>query len=239
RLLRALQSVHRHRIVGSRALLPGVGRVTLRDPRAGREWDEEAPAVALSLDEARLLALRALRETGATLAEAAALGNFLQDHVAPSLVFDGALTESRRQEAAARIDPLMVRIPKGKVLVRRGESVDPDTARVLSGYLQAGSSWYSVQGILGSVLFMVLPLFLVPLFGTMVRWDVPLLVFCVISNLTSIFCVTGYRKRTALIKAGLVLGGVNGAAVLALRGLPGQAAPAADVIFQIACGFGG
>src|SRR5437867_3756247 len=326
RLLRALQSVHRHRIVGSRAWLAGVGRVTLRDPRAGREWDEEAPAVALSLDEARLLALRALRETGATLAEAAALGNFLQDHVAPSLVFDGALTESRRQEAAARIDPLMVRIPKGKVLVRRGESVDPDTARVLSGYLQAGSSWYSVQGILGSVLFMVLPLFLmsryvalqqraqrrehhlfslmvlvtvialvidrgflwlfdhvvdslnvepyanpafyrfmvpvaagamlmtllagpragmaytlfhVPLFGTMVRWDVPLLVFCVISNLTSIFCVTGYRKRTALIKAGLVLGGVNGAAVLALRGLPGQAAPAADVIFQIACGFGG
>ncbi len=326
RLLRALQSAHLHRIVGSRALLPGTGRVTLRDPRAGREWDEEAPASALSLDEARLLAVRALRESGAAPAEAAALGSFLQDRVAPSLVFDGALTESRRQEAAARIEPLIVRIPKGKVLVRRGESVGPDTARVLSGYLQAGSSWNSIQGILGSVLFLVLPLVLmsryvallqraqrreqhlfslmvlvtaialvvdrgflwlfdhvvdslnaepyanpafyrfmipvaagailmtllaglrvgmaytlfhVPLFGTLVGWDVPLLVFCVISNLAAVFCVTGYRRRTALIKAGLALGAVNAAAVLALRGLPGQAAPAADLIVQMSCGFGG
>ncbi|OLC56487.1 MAG: hypothetical protein AUH92_00200 [Acidobacteria bacterium 13_1_40CM_4_69_4] len=313
-LVRALQSAYRHRIVGSRVLLPGAGRVTLRDPRAGREWDEEAPASALSLDEARLLALRALRASGARPAEVDALGGFLQDLVAPTMVFDGALTESRRQEAATRIEPLIVRIPKGKVLVRRGESVGPDTARTLSGYLESGSSWYSVQGILGGVLFLVLPLFLMsryvapqqrtqrrehhlfslmvlvtvialvvdrgflwlfdhvvdslsvppyatpafyrfmvpvaagamlmtllagPLFGTMVRWDVPLLIFCVISNLTAIFGVTGYRKRTALIKAGLVLGAVNAAAVLALRGLPGQAAPASDLVFQMACGFGG
>ena len=100
-------------------LLPASGRVTVRDARAGHEWDEDTRDRTLSLDEARRRALLALRETGASPREVESLGPFLQDLITPSMVFDGALSESRRQEAEGRVEPLIVRIPKGKLLVRQ------------------------------------------------------------------------------------------------------------------------
>src|SRR6185503_4391101 len=107
-------------------------RVTLRDPRSPREWDEEAPAGALSLDEARQMGLAALRAAGATPSDLRAAGAYLQDLVAPNLVFNGALTEARRLEAAERVEPLVVRIPKGKILLRRGEIVGEAAARTVA-----------------------------------------------------------------------------------------------------------
>ena len=326
RLGQALRSVYSRRIVGSRALLPDAGRLTMRDPRAAREWDEEAPASALSLDEARHLALAALRAAGASPQEVHGAGVLLQGLVTPNMVFNGALSESRRQEAAERIEPLVVRIPKGKVLIRRGEVVGEDAARTLSGYVRAGAAQRGGKALLGSVLFMALLLFFmsryvdsyqrthrrerhllallvlvtvfalavdrgflwlfdhmvvslsaepysnpvlyhfmvpvaagamlitllagsrvaaaytlfhVPLFGMMVRWEVPLLLYCLISNLAVIHGIDGYRRRTAPIQAGLILGAINAAAILALQGLPGAPAPASHLAFQMACGFGG
>jgi putative nucleotidyltransferase with HDIG domain len=326
RLEQALRAVYSRRIVGSRTLLPASGRVTLRDPRASREWDEDAPAAALSLDEARLLVLSALRHAGSRPQEVRSAGSFLQDLVTPNMVFNGALTEKRRQEAAERIEPLIVRIPKGKVLLRRGEVVGEDAARTLAGYVRAATAQRSGRALLGSALFMALLLFFmsryvdlyqrthrrehhlfsllvlvtvfalavdrgflwlfdhvvvslnvepysnpafyrfivpmaagamlitllvgprvaaaytlfhVPLFGMMVRWEVPLLLYCLIGNLAVIHGVGGYRRRTAPIKAGLALGAINAAAILALQGLPGAPPPASHLAFQMACGFGG
>jgi len=326
RLEQALRAVYARRIVGSRALLPSAGRVTLRDTRAAREWDEEAPAAALSLDEARQLALAALRAAGAGPRQLRVAGAFLQGLVTPNMVFNGALTESRRLEASERIEPLVVRIPKGKVLLRRGEVVGEGAARTLAGYVHAGAAQKSFKALLGSVLFVGLlllfmsryvdshrrthrlerhlfallalvsvfalavdrgflwlfdrmvvslraepysnpalyrymvpmaagamlitllagsrvaaayTLFHVPLFGMMVRWDVPLLLYCLISNLAVIHGISGYRRRTAPIQAGLMLGAINAAAILALQGLPGTPAPVSHVVFQMACGFGG
>ncbi|MBI1950520.1 MAG: HDIG domain-containing protein [Acidobacteria bacterium] len=326
RLEQALRAVYARRIVGSRALLPAAGRVTLRDTHAAREWDEEAPAAALSLEEARRLALAALRAAGAGRQEMRAAGVFLQDLVTPNMVFNGTLTESRRLEASARIEPLVVRIPKGKVLLRRGEVVGEGAARTLAGYVHAGAGQRSFRVLLGSVLFVGLlllfmsryvdshrrahrreghlfallvlvtvfalavdrgflwlfdrmvvslraepysnpalyrymvpmaagamlitllagsrvaaayTLFHVPLFGMMVRWEVPLLLYCLISNLAVIHGISGYRRRTAPIQAGLMLGAINAAAILALQGLPGAPARASHIVFEMACGFGG
>ncbi|MBI4169943.1 MAG: hypothetical protein HY510_08405, partial [Acidobacteria bacterium] len=123
RLAGVLRDILRQRLVGSKALLPRAGGpLVLRDVRAGREWKEEAPVGVISLDEARLQAREALRATAAAR-ERAAAWPILQDLIGPNLVFDGALTEARRQEAASRVEPLIVRIPKGKVLLRRGEVV--------------------------------------------------------------------------------------------------------------------
>ncbi|HEV8699932.1 MAG TPA: HDIG domain-containing protein [Candidatus Polarisedimenticolia bacterium] len=327
RLEQALRQAYARRIVGSRALLPVAGRVTLRDPRVPREWDEVAPAAALSLDEARQMALSALREAGATPQDLRAVGGFLQDLVIPNMVFNGALTEARRLEAAERIEPLVVRIPKGKVLLRRGEIVGEDAARTLAGYARAGEAMTGGRALLGSVLLLALilwfmhryvaahetmrrrerhlfallvlvtvfalaidrgflwlfdhvvvtlsrepysnpalyrfmapvaagamlvtllsgsrvgfayTLFHVPLFGMMVRWEASLVLFCLISNLAAVHCISGYRRRTAPIKAGLMLGAVNAAAILALQALPGTpAAPLSHLAFQMSCGLGG
>jgi hypothetical protein len=326
RVVRVLREVYRHRVVGSRALLPRAGRVSVRDTRTGEEWKEEPLRDVLSLDEARRLAVRALRDAGTAAPEQAALGLFVTELIAPSLSFNGALTETRRQEAAARIEPLITRIPKGKVLLRRGEVVSQGTARILRAFNEARAAGASGRVILGNVLLMALllffmaryvffyqrsyrrerhlfalmvvvtvlgllidrgflwlyehlvdsfqgqpyanpafyrymvpmaagamlitllvnprvgmayALFYVPLFGMMMEWDLHLLLFCLVSNLAGIYGVTTYRQRTALVKAGVVLGGVNGVAVLALQNLAGPAAPASHLLFQAFCGLAG
>ena len=326
RFLRALRTVYERRIVGSLSLVPAAGRLTLRDARAGREWDEETPGQALPLDEARRMALLALRDAGATPREIDALGPLLQDLVTPNMVFDGALTEARRQDAETRVEPLIVRIPERKILLRRGEVASEGAARILQAYVREGSARRSPGRIVGTVLllgllvlfmlryvafyrktqrherhlfalmvlvtvialtvdrgflwlfdhlvdsfrvdpyanpalyrFMVplatgamlitllvgprvgvaFTLFYLPLLGMMIGFDLPLLVYGLIGNLAAVYGVTGYRKRTAPIKAGLVLGAVNTAAVLALLALPGTLPPVSHLVFQMTCGFAG
>jgi putative nucleotidyltransferase with HDIG domain len=327
RLEQVLRQVYARRIVGSRALLPAEGRVTLRDPRSPREWDEESPAGALSLDEARQMAVTALRETGAPPPEVRAVGGFLQDLVSPNMVFNGALSEARRLEAAERVEPLVVRIPKGKILLRRGEIVAEGAARTLAGYVGAGKAMTDPRALLASVLLVALilwfmhryvvaheathrrerhlfallvlvtvfalvidrgflwlfdhvvvtlsrepysnpslyrymaplaagamlitllsgsrvgfaySLFHAPLFGMMVRWEGSLALFCLMTNLAAVHCISGYRRRTAPIKAGLMLGAVNAAVIFALQAVPGTpAAPMSHLVFQMTCGLGG
>ncbi len=326
RFLQALRSAYQRRIVGSLTLLPTSGRVTVRDARGGREWDEDAKEQALSLDEARRDAILSLREAGGTPREVDALGPFLQDLVTPSMVLNGALTEVRRQEAEARIEPLLVRIPKGKVLLRRGEVVGEAVVRTLQAYAGAGAMRRSPLATAGTVLLLgllvlfmlryvdfhrktqrhdrrlfallvlitvialmvdrgflwlfdhlvdslgmeayaspglyrfMLPLaagamlvtllvgprvgvaytlFYLPLFGMMIDFDLPLLLYALIGNLAAVYGVTGYRKRTAPIKAGLVLGAINAISVLSLLGLAGSPPPFSLLLFQMVCGFCG
>lgn len=326
RFLEALRSAYQHRIVGSLTLMPSSGRVTLRDARVGREWDEPTPAQALALDEARCLTLASLRDAGGTPAEIEILGPFLLDLVTPNMIYDGALTEARRLEAEARVEPLIVRIPEGKILLRRGEVASESAARLLRAYAEEGAARRSPGRTIGAVLvlgllavfmlryvafhrktgrrerqlfalmvlttvialavdrgflwlfdhlvdsFRVEPyanpalyrfmvplatgamlitllvgprvgvaytLFYLPLLGMMIGFDVPLLLYGLIGNLAAVYGVTGYRKRTAPIKAGLVLGAINAVAALALLALPGAPPPLSHLLFQIACGFAG
>ena len=327
RLGHALRQTLRHRVVGSRAiLLAQSGRVALRDTRTGREWKEQSLGEILSLDEARQLGLRSLREAGSGSSEAQAMGPLLSDLIAPNLILNGALTEARRVEAEARIEPLIVRIPKGKVLIRRGDLVSEETARTLQSFNRAREASASGRVILGNLLLLSLLLFFmsryvfmyqtsyrrerrlfalmivimvlgltldrgfewlfgnlvdnfqmqpyanpayyramipvatgsmlitllmnprvgmayalfsVPLFGMLMDWDLALLLFCLLSNLAGIYGISAYRQRTALIRAGIVLGVVNAVAVLGLQSIVGQQVPGSHLLFQMFCGFAG
>jgi putative nucleotidyltransferase with HDIG domain len=326
RLQAALAEIYRHRVIGSRTLLPRSGRVIVQDPRSGREWQEEPPNASASLEEARASAIGHLREAGATAAEAAALAPLLSDLITPNLTFNDALTGAMREQAAARVDPLIVRVPKGKVLVRRGETVSEDMIRTLAAYNRARDVLASGTVILGNLLLLSLLLFFmsryvffyqkssarerhlfalmvvvmilgltvdrgfqwlfdnlvdsfrvepyanpgfyrfmvpmaagamlvtllvnprvgmayalfnVPLVGMLMEWQLPLLLFCLLSNLAGIYGITAYRQRTALIRAGVLLGGVNAVAVLALQSVMGPESPASHLAFQMFCGFAG
>ncbi len=326
RLDRALAAAYERRIIGSRSTLPGSGRLTLRDSGTGAEAKLERVANLMSLDQARRLALERLSVTGASPAEREALGPFLTDLVAPTLIYNSALTEVRRQEAAARIEPLIVRISKGKVLLRAGEVVTEEAARTLRAFNDARDPGARGRVLLANLLFMGLllffmsryvffyqksyknerhlfalmvvvmvlglaidrgfvwiyehvvgnlkvepyadpafyrsmmpvavgamlitllsnarvgmayALFYVPLFGMMTGWDLPLALFCLISNLAGIYGITTYHQRTALIKAGTVVGAVNAVVVLALLVVSGRIAPLSLVGFQMLCGFAG
>src|SRR5712692_5989462 len=99
RLDRALGEVFRHHVGGGKSILPRSGRGTLRDTVSGREWKVERLEDLLPLDQARRVALGALREAGAGPTQRAALEPLIADLVAPNLVANNALTEARRQEA--------------------------------------------------------------------------------------------------------------------------------------------
>jgi putative nucleotidyltransferase with HDIG domain len=86
---------------------------------------------------------------------------------------------------------------------------------------------------------MAYALFNVPLVGMLMEWHLPLLLFCLLSNLAGIYGITAYRQRTALIKAGLVLGVVNAVAVLALQSVVGPEVSTSHLLFQMFCGFAG
>ncbi|HXH28205.1 MAG TPA: HDIG domain-containing protein, partial [Candidatus Polarisedimenticolia bacterium] len=86
---------------------------------------------------------------------------------------------------------------------------------------------------------MAYALFYVPLFGMMMEWDLPLLLFCLVSNLAAIYGISTYRRRSALILSGLVLGGINAVAVLALQSVIGGNAPLSHLLFQMFCGLVG
>jgi putative nucleotidyltransferase with HDIG domain len=319
-----LREVYRRRIVGSRTLLPGPERVTLRDTGTGREWKADQLEDVLSLDEARRLALETARSIGSPSREIAALGPLLTDLVSPDLAFNGALTEARRQEAAARVEPLIVRVPRGKVLLRAGEVVTEEAVRTLLAFNRARAAGSPAKVLLANLLFMglllffmsryvllyqqsytrqqhlfalmvvvtvlslsidqgfvwlydrvgdtlmvglrpeaslhlammpvavgailitlliqarvgmVYALFYLPLFGMMTGWDLPLLLFGLISNLAAIYGITTYHQRTALIKAGIVLGAINALAVLAILSAAGRTGPAAQLLAQMLSGF--
>ncbi|HEU4400537.1 MAG TPA: HDIG domain-containing protein [Candidatus Polarisedimenticolia bacterium] len=326
RLSGVLRVVLRQRVIASRALLEGTGPVTLRDVRSGAETRDDPFAVVVPLDEARHGALAMLREAGAPQPEQSALGPLLSDLVTPNVAPNSALTETRRQEAAGRIRPLIVRVVKGTLMLRRGEVVSEAAARTLSAFNRAREAAASGRSLLGNLLFMLLLLFFmaryvffyqksyrkerhlfallvvvtvvglfldrgflwlyehlvvtfkvspyadpsfyrtmvpmaagamlvtllvnprvgmayvlfyVPLFGMMMEWNLELLLFCLVSNLAGIYGVTTYRQRTALIKAGLALGGANGVSVMALQSVVGASLPATHLLFQILCGFAG
>ena len=87
------------------------------------------------------------------------LAPFLADLITPNLILNGALTEARREEAGARIEPLIVRIPKGKVILRSGEVVNEDAARTLEGFHAARRQGRSVRVLLGNLLFTAILVF--------------------------------------------------------------------------------
>src|SRR5262249_15216619 len=84
---------------------------------------------------------------------------------------------------------------------------------------------------------MTFALFSVPLCGVLAEWDLPFALFSLLSNLAGIYGLTAYRQRTALIKSGLVIGGVNALAALTLQAIAIR--PASHLFLRMTAGFCG
>ncbi len=52
--------------------------------------------------------------------------------ISPNLVYDEALTEQRKKEETERIYPVIMKIPKGKIILRKGDKVTPEVLEMLS-----------------------------------------------------------------------------------------------------------
>ncbi len=68
----------------------------------------------------------------------------------PNVIEDRGETLARRLKAAATVQPVSVRLPRGRVLVRRGDEVTPQTARLLQVLAAGRRTTFSGLSILGA-----------------------------------------------------------------------------------------
>ena len=154
RILRTGADLYRAGVVDNRELL-AQGRdrgIQLRDVRTGRELrrkdleevveygSQTKNAVARRLGDSSLKG-RALTEVSAFLAAA----------LRPNLTYDVTETSRRRDEAARSVETVLARIPRGKVIVRKGDEISPKAAEWIAAVRASAadpSSWVKVTGIL-------------------------------------------------------------------------------------------
>ncbi len=153
RLLQAGADLYRAGVVDNRELLSDSHDrgIVLRDTRSGRELrrkdlsdvveygSQTKNAVAKRL-AAGPLAGRALTEVSA----------FLAAGLRPNLTYDATETLRRRQEAARSVETVLTRIPRGKVIVRKGDEISPKAAEWIAAVRASAadpSSWVKVMGI--------------------------------------------------------------------------------------------
>jgi hypothetical protein len=121
-----------------------------------------------------------------------------------------------------------------------------DTARRFP-YNDPHSYFYGIPVAAGAMLVtllanarisMVYSTFFSVLFGMLMRWEFGLMLYSLISHLAAIYGVTHYRQRTALIRAGMLVGLVNACAAFAL-GTVGEHAAQDRLLFDALCALAG
>ncbi len=82
----------------------------------------------------------------------APLAAMLARAMTPNVALDRGETLARRLRAASSVEEVSIRLPRGKVLLRRGDEVSVQTARLLSALAERRSSTQRLAPILGALL---------------------------------------------------------------------------------------
>jgi putative nucleotidyltransferase with HDIG domain len=70
--------------------------------------------------------------------------------LAPNVIEDRGETLARRLRAASAVESVVVRLPRGRVLVRRGDEVTPQTARLLQALAASSRPAFNPLSLLGT-----------------------------------------------------------------------------------------
>jgi putative nucleotidyltransferase with HDIG domain len=84
------------------------------------------------------------------------LAALLARAMVPNVVLDRGETLARRLKAASSVEEVSVRLPRGKVLVRRGDEVSAQTARLLAALAERSTSTQTFLPLAGAALVMAL-----------------------------------------------------------------------------------
>jgi putative nucleotidyltransferase with HDIG domain len=153
RILAAALDLYRTGIVDNRDLLlqNRTHGVQLRDTVSGREVRRrELSDVVEYGSQAKTTLLARLAGSPLRGPELSEVASFLAAALRPNLTFNAAETARRREEAARSVDTVLTRIPRGKVIVRRGDEISPRVAEWIAAARASvadPSSWVRVTGI--------------------------------------------------------------------------------------------
>ena len=145
--------LYRGGVVDHRDLTPEARSrgITARDTATGRESKRRESGAVEYGNETRAAVSSRLAESPFTLRERAEAAAFLAATLRPSLVYNAAQTADRRAGAARGVESVFTRIPRGKVIVRRGDEITARTAQWIVAVRASASdpsSWVKVTGIL-------------------------------------------------------------------------------------------
>jgi cyclic-di-AMP phosphodiesterase PgpH len=154
RLVAAAAEQYRGGIVDNRDLMMETGArgVLLRDAASGREVRRRELTDVVEYGSQAKNALAA-RLAGGPLAgkDLSEVAGFLAAVLRPNLVFNGSETAHRRDQAARSVETALTKIPRGKVIVRKGDEVTPRAAEWIAAArvsVSDPSSWAKISGVL-------------------------------------------------------------------------------------------
>ncbi len=125
--------------------------LAVRDSASGRETRLREASTLEYGNETKAAVAARLVDTPLSVRERAEAAAFLAAILRPNLTYDGNLTASRREAAARSVESVFTRIPRGKVIVRRGDEVSTRAAQWIAAVRASASdpsSWVKVTGVL-------------------------------------------------------------------------------------------
>ncbi|HEY7114171.1 MAG TPA: HDIG domain-containing metalloprotein [Thermoanaerobaculia bacterium] len=154
RLVAEGQKLYRAGIVDSRDKLleDKTTGIALRDPSTGREARRKEISDVVEYGAQTKAALGdALADSPLSGRERSEVAAFLAATMRPNLTQNAAITAERRAEAARSVETVLTKIPRGKVIVRKGDEITPRAAQwidVARASVADPSSWLKVAGTL-------------------------------------------------------------------------------------------
>jgi len=153
-LVGAASALYHAGVVDNRELLletrPGgiVARETVSGRETRRREFRDVVEYGTPLKNALAERLAGDKLSGRALSEVAA---FLASAIRPNLTYNATETVRRRDEASRGIETVLTRIPRGKVVVRKGDEISPRAAEIIAAVRASASelsAWVRVAGVL-------------------------------------------------------------------------------------------
>jgi cyclic-di-AMP phosphodiesterase PgpH len=145
--------LYRTGVVDHRGLAPEARSrgLLVRDQSTGRETTRRESGAIEYGSETRSAVAARLAESGFSQRERPEVSAFLASNLRPNLTYDAAATAARRDASAQSVESIFTRLPRGKVIVRRGDEITPRTAQWIAAVRASASdpsSWVKVTGVL-------------------------------------------------------------------------------------------
>ncbi|HEY1252448.1 MAG TPA: HDIG domain-containing protein [Thermoanaerobaculia bacterium] len=125
--------------------------ILTRESSTGRETRRRDAGAVEYGPEAKAAVSARLAEVPIAERDRVEVAAFLAAALRPNLTYDAALTAERRVAAGRSIESVFTRIPRGKVIVRRGDEITARSAQWIAAVRASAkdpSSWVKVTGIL-------------------------------------------------------------------------------------------
>jgi len=155
-----VQGVAARKIVADGDPLPRYSAIRIRDiRRPGAEWEQRDPGRSeiISLSTARRLPGDAMEGVlGLSAPQRGALEEYARSLLAPNLTFNSQETARRQDEAARQIEPLVVFVKKGQLLLREGDQVDDSARQKIDAFQTASRAILNVPLLVSIALFLLL-----------------------------------------------------------------------------------